>query len=93
MVQILLPLIGCVTLASHGTFLSLREDNKVKQGRDTESPSTCWDSLGWGSLMVRCGPSKEWQDNVTGGTGTGAGWLCSFQNNGRKGGWGEAPSD
>lgn len=40
MIQILLPLTGCVTLASPGTSLSLSEDNEVKQGRGTESPSS-----------------------------------------------------
>lgn len=66
-------------------------------GPPTLPPACQPGQSGMGSWVAGCGPSREGQDNVTGGTqeqGQGqAGWLRSFQNNGRKGGRGEAQSD
>lgn len=77
-----LPLTGCTTLATQGTSPSFGEDNEVS-GEDTQKvppPAASLDSPEWGSSVVGYSPSGEWQDNVTGGTGTGAGagWVALF---------------
>lgn len=67
---------------SHGTSLSLSEEDEVSREETQKVPlrAASLDSLGWGSLAVRCSLSGKCQDNVTGGTGTGAGqgWVALF---------------
>lgn len=84
-VQILLPLTCGETSASHGLSLRLSEEDEVSR-EETQKvlhpahlpPAARLDTPGWGNSVTRCSPSGEWQDNVTGGTGTGAGtsWVA-----------------
>lgn len=79
----ILPLTGCATLASQGTSPNFcGEDNEVS-GEDAQKvppAAASLDSPEWGRSVGRYNPSGEWQHNMTGGTGTGAGpgWVALF---------------
>lgn len=89
-----LPLTGCVTLGSHGTSVSSTEDNEVGRKEKVPPPAARPGQSGMGQLRSEI--QSLWgvagqcdrRDRQEQGQGQ-AGWLCSFQNNGRKGGGGE----
>lgn len=86
---------GLCDLGCQGASLSLRE-NKVPRESFREpslhNPAHL-ESLGWAAEWLDVSSLGRGRQCDRRDTGTGAGpdrWLCSFQNNGRKGGGGEA---
>lgn len=93
MVQIL-PLTSCATLASRGTSASLTEDDEVGRKEKVPPPAASPGQSGMGQLSSEIQSLRgvagqcDRRDRQEQGQGQ-AGWLCSFPNNGRKGGGGE----